>query len=57
MVSPMVVVIHKLANGLLQLTRQVVVFEQHPILHRLMPAFDLALGLWVKRQSTANKAE
>ena len=47
MVSLMVVVIDEPLDLLLQVTGQEVVFQQYSVLQCLMPAFDLALGLWV----------
>ena len=31
-----------------EVTGQEVVFQQHTVLERLVPAFDLALGLWME---------
>jgi len=43
-VSAMIVVIDERADLPLKVARQIVVLEQDPVLHRLMPALDLALG-------------
>ena len=53
MVASMVVVFDEGFDGLLECTGQVVVFEQNPVLHGLVPALDLALGLGMVRR-TAN---
>jgi len=45
MIASMVVVIDKPANAGLEITRQVVVFQEDAVLESLMPAFDLALCL------------
>ena len=45
MVAAVVVVIGEGADLPFQVAGQVVVFQQHTVLHRLMPALDLALGL------------
>ncbi len=47
MVAPMVVVLHKRADLSLQVSGQVVVFEQDPVLEGLVPTLDLALRLRV----------
>ena len=39
-----VVVMDELADARLQITGKVVVFQQHLVFHRAMPALDLALG-------------
>jgi hypothetical protein len=45
MVAPVVILFDKLGDLSLQRTRQVVILEQDAVLHGLVPAFDLALGL------------
>ena len=45
MVAVVIVVIDEGADLALKIIGQVIVFQQNPVLHRLMPAFDLALGL------------
>src|SRR6516165_1304653 len=47
MIASMVVVIDEPANASLEITRQVVVFQENAVLERLMPTFDLALCLWM----------
>jgi len=42
-VSAVVVVIDEVADLCFEITRQEVALEQYPVLHRLMPALDLAL--------------
>ena len=37
----------------LQVARQIIVFQQDAVLQRLMPAFDLALGLRVIRRAAS----
>ena len=44
-VTLIVVILDERADLALELTREVVVLQQNPVLHGLMPAFDLALGL------------
>ncbi len=46
----MVVVVDERIDGSLERAREVVVLEQDPVLQRLMPAFDLALGLRMLRR-------
>ena len=50
-VSPSVVVSDEVADLAFKIPRQIVVLQQNPVLHGLVPAFDLALGLWVVRRS------
>ena len=47
MASAAVVVVDELADGGLDRPGQVVVLEQDPVLRRVMPPLDLALGLRV----------
>ena len=49
MVALVVVVFDEGPDLTLKITWQVVVFQQNPVLHGLVPAFDFALGLWVER--------
>ena len=51
-VSAVVVVVDEGANLPFQVAGQEVVFQQNPVLHSLMPALDLALGLRVMRGAT-----
>ena len=44
MVTSGVVIIDELSEAGFQLTGQVVMLQQYPILHRAVVAFDLALG-------------
>jgi hypothetical protein len=46
-VAAMVVVIDECHDLLFEITRQEVVFQQDAVLQRLVPAFDLSLGLGV----------
>src|SRR4051812_20619428 len=45
-IAPMIVVLDEGCDLGFEIAWQEVVFEQDAILHRLVPAFDLALGLW-----------
>ena len=45
MVPAVIVVIHESPDILFKVSRKIVVFEQDPVLQRLMPSLDLALGL------------
>ena len=47
-----VVVIDEGTDLLLQITWQVVVFQENAVLHGLVPAFDLALRLRMERSAT-----
>ncbi len=49
MIAPVIVVIDEGADLTFQVAGQEVVFQQNPVLHGLMPAFDLARGLRVIR--------
>ncbi len=49
MVSIVVVVIDEGPDLAFEITGQVVVFQQDPVLHRLMPALNFTLGLRVER--------
>ena len=49
MISPIIVVVDELADAELELTRQVIVFEQDAVLNRAEIAFDLALTHWMVR--------
>ena len=46
-ISGVVVGVHKGLDLGLQITGEIVVFQQHPVLQSLMPPFDLSLGLRV----------
>jgi hypothetical protein len=48
----MIVVIDEGLDPSFEITGQIVVLEQDPVFQRLMPAFDLSLGLRVMRRST-----
>ena len=50
-VSFVVLVIDEGLDLAFEVTGQIVVFQQNPVLHDLMPALDLALGLRVERRS------
>ena len=52
-ISFMIVVSDEVPERELELAREVVVFELHHVLHRPMPALDLALGLGVIRAATS----
>src|SRR4051794_24788561 len=45
--ASMVIVLDKGTDLRLQIGREIVVLQQDTVLQRLMPALDLALGLWV----------
>jgi hypothetical protein len=42
-ISTVVVVLDELADALLKLTRQIIVLQQNPVLHRAVISFDLSL--------------
>lgn len=48
-VAQMIVVTDEVADLLLEIAGQIVVLEQDAVLERLVPAFDLALGLGIER--------
>ena len=48
-IASMVVMIDKGVDLLPEITGQVVVFQQDAVLQGLVPALDLALGLWMVR--------
>lgn len=50
-VAPVVVMIDEGADPRFEGTRQEVVFEQDAVLQRLVPSFDLALGLRMARRA------
>jgi len=41
-----VVMIDEGADLVFEVARQIVVFQQYPVLQRLMPALNLALSFW-----------
>lgn len=45
----LIVILDDGVNLVFQISRQVIVFRQDPVFERLMPAFDLALGLQMMR--------
>ena len=51
-VSLVVVMINEVADLGLEIARQIVVLEQDAVLQRLVPAFDLALGLGMEGRAT-----
>ena len=51
-VSLVVVVLDESPDLAFEVAGQIVVFQQNPVLHRLMPALDLALGLRMERSAT-----
>lgn len=51
-VALVVVVIDEGLDLAFKIAGQIVIFQQHPVLHRLMPSFDFSLGLRVERGST-----
>jgi len=51
-VSFVIVVIDESSDLTFKIAGQIVVFQQNPVLHGLMPALGLALGLRVERRST-----
>ena len=52
MVAFVVIVIDEGPDLALEITGQIVIFQQNPILHRLMPALDFPLGLRMERGSS-----
>ncbi len=52
MVSFVIVVIDEGPDLTFKIALQVIVLQQYPVLHGLMPALDLALGLRMKRRAT-----
>ena len=52
MITLMVVMIHKGFDVSFKITGQEVIFEQDAVFQGLMPALDLALGLWVIGRTT-----
>ena len=53
LVVPVVVVVFDEGFDLgFEIARQEVVFQQDAVLHGLMPAFNLALRLWMERRAT-----
>src|SRR4051812_2741041 len=55
-VSKMIIVGDELADPGFEVARQIVVLQQHPVLQRLVPALDLALGLGMQRGAAQIKA-
>ncbi len=51
-VTLVVVIIDKFPDLAFEIAGKIVVFQQYAVLHRLMPAFDFALGLWMERSTT-----
>ena len=51
-VAVVVVIIDEGADLPFEITRQIIVFEQNPVLERLMTALDFALCLWVVWRAT-----
>ena len=51
-VTLVVVIIDERPDLAFEIAGKIVVFQQYAVLHRLMPAFDFTLGLWVERSST-----
>ena len=51
-ITVVVVVIDEDTDLLFQIAWQVVVFQENPVLHGLVPAFDLALRLRMERSAT-----
>src|SRR3954470_20089376 len=50
-VSEMVIVSDEVADPGFEISRQIVVFKQDPVLQRLMPSLDLALCLGMQRRA------
>ena len=50
-VAFVVVVLDEGPDLAFEITGQIVVFQQDPVLHGLMPTFNFALGLWVEWRS------
>ena len=55
-VAVVVVMIDKGADLVFEVARQIVVFQQYPVLQGLMPALDVALGLRVIRLPSDHRA-
>ena len=51
-IALVVIVLDEGPDLVFEVTGQVVVFQQHTVLQRLMPAFDLSLGLRMERSAT-----
>ena len=51
-VAPVIVVLNEAHDLGLEIARQVIVLEQNAVLERLVPTFDLALGLRMARCAT-----
>ena len=51
-IALVVVMVDEGADLALQITGQIVVFQENPVLHRLMPSLDLALGLGMVWRTT-----
>ena len=49
MIALMVVMLDKIRDLVLEISGQVLVFQQHPVFQCLMPALNLAMRLWVER--------
>ena len=56
MVSLVIIVFDEGPDLAFEIAGQVIVFQQYPVLHGLVPAFDLSLGLWVERRPAGNPA-
>jgi hypothetical protein len=51
-ITPVAILLDKLGDLSLQRARQVVILQQDEVLHGLVPAFDLALGLGMGGRAT-----
>ena len=51
-VAPVIVVLDEVPDLSFEIARQVIVLEQNAVLERMVPAFDLALGLRMARRAT-----
>ena len=52
MVTAVIVMLDEGGDLTFKITRQVIVIEQYAVFQRLVPAFDLALGLRMTRRAT-----
>lgn len=51
-VTLVVIVVDECPDLAFEIAGKVIVFQQDAVLHRLMPAFDFTLGLWMEWSTT-----
>jgi len=51
-VALVVVIVDECPDLTFKISGQIVIFQQNPVLHSLMPAFNLTLGLWMEWRTT-----